>query len=744
MNDAEKSVAFFGRSVGDSLKGLKGKIGGALAGLTSGLFAKQGIEDAMRYEALMTTLGETMGKSRAQFEDWAKGTGRSMGFSMLQSAQLANTLSLNFKSISSSQQDLVNKTTKMMEAAAIIANKRGMTMEEVSDRIRSAMNQEADGADELGVNVRVAAIQQSEAYKKMADGKPWDQLSTNMQRTILYEHILESVTNNLGSTMQDTTAQRMAVFSASLADVRMALGQAFLPIIYTVLPYLTMFMNFIYKVLAVIAAFSKALFGGFKYQSQTAKGANAAAAATQKQAGAVGNLGKATDKTAKKQKKAAKAAKDSVAAFDEVNTLANDAADAADAGAGAGGAGGGAGGPAMPDMGGISALPSPDMSGFTEAVDKMVAYFQKKLQPIKDMAKTVWEYVSSFAQVQFYRIVGFWNKYGDQIMKAMSNLWNAIKPIIMFLVKFIWDSVKGLVKGVITFFEGITEFFTGVFTGDWKLAWKGLVDIFFGAIQAIWNFTNLTLVGGLRKLFVSIAMDGAKIFLGLGKNMTSILGASFGDIVKWAVNLIKNLKAYFAGFGSWWDAFAVTTAHKVVSAWEAIGKVGTKIWSAIKSAFFGAVTWFTRSVIAPMQNGLENVKNAFKSGIVSGLKGVLNSIRGPLNALIGGANSFKNALHLPLKDIRPIPQLATGGIATGPTLALVGEGRQDEAIAPIDKLQGYIANAVLAAMRVSAPTGGKGGDIILNIDGRTFARVVQPYLQKEAKRVGTNVRLNPI
>ena len=107
-------------------------------------------------------------------------------------------------------------------------------MQETSDRIRSAMNGEADGADELGVNVRISAMKQSEAYKQMADGAPWDQLNDHMQTTIRYHHILNEVSKNLGMTMQDTTAQRMAVFTATLADVRLALGQAFLPILHVV------------------------------------------------------------------------------------------------------------------------------------------------------------------------------------------------------------------------------------------------------------------------------------------------------------------------------------------------------------------------------------------------------------------------------------------------------------------------------------------------------------------------------
>jgi hypothetical protein len=59
----------------------------------------QGVKDAAQYEALMTTLGESMGKSRSKFEEWQKTSGRAMGFSMLQGAKLANTLSLNFKGL---------------------------------------------------------------------------------------------------------------------------------------------------------------------------------------------------------------------------------------------------------------------------------------------------------------------------------------------------------------------------------------------------------------------------------------------------------------------------------------------------------------------------------------------------------------------------------------------------------------------------------------------------------------------
>src|SRR3954452_17589300 len=177
LKKAQKDVAYFGRNVTGSLKEIQGKIAGLTAVLGGGLMLGSSIQDAMRYESLMTTLGETLGESRKQFEKWQQDTGTAMGFSMLQGAELANMLSLNFKSIATDTADLTDKTTKMMELAAVISNKRGMAMTEVSDRIRSAINQKADGAQELGVDVRIAAIKAGESYRMMADGAPWHQLS---------------------------------------------------------------------------------------------------------------------------------------------------------------------------------------------------------------------------------------------------------------------------------------------------------------------------------------------------------------------------------------------------------------------------------------------------------------------------------------------------------------------------------------------------------------------------------------
>ena len=47
------------------------------------------------------------------------------------------------------------------------------------------------------------------------------------------------------------------------------------------------------------------------------------------------------------------------------------------------------------------------------------------------------------------------------------------------------------------------------------MVWEGVKKMFIGAFQAIWNFTNLTFIGGLKKgIVITLAKDMIKNFKG--------------------------------------------------------------------------------------------------------------------------------------------------------------------------------------------------------------------------------------
>ena len=84
--------------------------------------------------------------------------------------------------------------------------------------------------------------------------------------------------------------------------------------------------------------------------------------------------------------------------------------------------------------------------------------------------------------------------------------------------------------------------------------------------------------------------------------------------------------------------------------------------------------------------------------------------------------------------------LATGGIVTGPTLALIGEGKGPEAVVPLDQLGKFMGQAPAAQANNSKSAGSTQPiNIALNLDGRTLARTMYAYTVNEADRQGTNI-----
>lgn len=156
----------------------------------------------------------------------------------------------------------------------------------------------------------------------------------------------------------------------------------------------------------------------------------------------------------------------------------------------------------------------------------------------------------------------------------------------------------------------------------------------------------------------------------------SWLQGLWADIValfNWAVGMVKTIFLNFTPLGI------------IIKNWGVItGWISTQ-WSTIAQTISG---WVVR------------IKGFFEGmwdGVVSGLRSALNGIIGLLNngisgvnTLIGGANRIPG---VNIGFIPHIPYLAEGGVTTGPTMAMIGEGREQEAVLPLSRLQGLLNTA---------------------------------------------------
>ncbi|MFS8540751.1 MAG: hypothetical protein LOD89_01495 [Tissierellales bacterium] len=172
----------------------------------------------------------------------------------------------------------------------------------------------------------------------------------------------------------------------------------------------------------------------------------------------------------------------------------------------------------------------------------------------------------------------------------------------------------------------------------------------------------------------------------------------------------------------------------------------------------GLLNFITGVFTGNWQKAWEGVKKIFK-GVFDSLWGI---VKVPLNLIIDGINAVigaLNSIRINIPDWVPefggktfginipkIPKLATGGIVTSPTLAMIGE-RGPEAVVPLensgffDTLASAVGTAVLNTMQIALsnyPTN-QGGDIVIKIDGATVARIINPYLNREQSRIGGTI-----
>ena len=139
---------------------------------------------------------------------------------------------------------------------------------------------------------------------------------------------------------------------------------------------------------------------------------------------------------------------------------------------------------------------------------------------------------------------------------------------------------------------------------------------------------------------------------------------------------------------------------------------------------YNAVLQATTTITDSIFNALEQGKNVFKS-LIQGIKQMVVQLikavaqaalfASILNILGLGTGSFLGSF----KSILGIPGLASGGLVTGPTMALVGEGSgtsisNPEVVAPLDKLRSMLGN--INEGRYIAETRIQGSDLLLSIE----------------------------
>lgn len=793
MQAAQRRMQNFRKSMQEQMDG----VSAALGGLAVGFVFAQAVQDAVKVEGALISLNVLLGDSADAFTKWASESAAALGMSKTEAIDYGKTYANLLSGFATSNEDTLTMTQDLLKASAVIASMSGRQMTDVMERIRSGMLGNTEAIEDLGINVNIAMIESTNAFKQFANGKSWAQLDFKIQQQIRYFAILEQTSTKFGTELADTTGLKLAQFSAHLGNLRLALGNAFLPILNAILPAMTRFVQAMATGMEAVATFSRALFGMKKAQPKKSE------------AKAVGAVGGAYEDTADAVGKAAKEQKGFLAGFDEINAVPD-----AQAAAGAGAAVDAAG------MAGGS-MPAPNTKNVTEKLEEVASKAEQMGLRVRQSFVNMSKHIKENGDLIIATLTGIGIAFTilkakaafSAIMTAIGALGGAM-AILLNPITWIVLGIAALVAAVVYFYR-TNEKFRGIVDGIFKKigeiavwlwndvlkplgAW--LADVFVIAWQkvsdaAVWLYKNvLTPLGNYLMTLYTEVIEPLSVLLGevlamAFQNVADVAKAFWENTLKpVAKNLETKLQPAIENVSlilqSLWNDGIVPVATFLGDVFLAVLKDVTarltSLWDKMKPGIaimkevflvvldnvskavggfingiidvFGGLLEFFAGVFTgdweKVWNGLKDIFSGVFDSLAAIAKTPLNIIIDLVNKLIGGLNTI--GIDLPgwlgggsfKFNVPTIPKLARGGIVTSPTLAMIGE-QGPEMVVPlentsfVDALASAVGTAVMGAMQFSGGTSNnQQQDVVVQIDGNTLARVLNPYLTKETQRTG--------
>lgn len=742
MQAAQKSVQSFQESVSKSMS----RVETAIAIIGSVMVLRTAVNEAVKVEGAVASLNKILGESAKEFYDWAKASAFAFGMSTSQALDYGRTFAIMTKMFAADSQQQLKYTTDLIQQSAVIASLSGRTMEDVMFRIASGLRGETEAVEDLQIQLTVAMIESTDAFRTFAGDKSWAQLSAQTQAQIRYFALLEQATAIYGNELTDGIGLKINQFKASLSNLNLALGQVFVPILNVILPALTAFIQKLAMATSFIAEFSTALFGSQKSAKDQKKN--------------IENVAGSIKDVENNTKSAAKAQKGFLAGFDEVNSLPT-----ADAG--------GAGDPGAEQK---KQETSADTTGFIDgaiqvsdqarAMAESVKSFFQTLGSIITQNKTI--IIASLAGIgagfAAYTIATNGASVGTSILNgamiALRFTIQALQATLAVLVApatLIAAAIAAITAAAVYFYQ-TNESFRGVVDGIFVEIGNAMIWVYENALKPIGSFISNVFVAAWNGLKKVIEFLWKNVFVPFGnflntlgqaltpfaKTLTDVLAFAFDKVAKVAMILWKSVfvplfnaistlfepavEALSAVFNFLWQHAIQPLANFLKDTLLVIIKVVSSAFSALWTIIKPIASWIADVLIVTFENLGSTVSNII-GGITKVFKGILNFITGvftgdwtkafeglknivagvfdtlvavvkfPLNLIIEGLNFLIRGLNKIEFDIPSwvpvfggkqfgiklpeIPKLADGGIVSQPTIAQVGEAGK-EMIVPLE------------------------------------------------------------
>lgn len=414
----------------------------------------------------------------------------------------------------------------------------------------------------------------------------------------------------------------------------------------------------------------------------------------------------------------------------------------------------------LPLLDGLTSLARGDFKSFQTSLNQtfgpqagnIIGVFSKSIMQGVGMIK---QYLNQGKQVlaAFFQFAS-----GNDIggMSILKRLGLGTDQIVMVTKTFdgIKQATSNFLKTLSGLFKGsnsIQNSFVSIFNTAYKIIKPILMDIVafcqkqFAQIKVFWDQNGAQIIAAVKN-FVAIV---AAIFKAFAPAIETILKTAWSNIktiISGAIGIIEGILKVFAGVftGDW------------AKVWEGVKQILSSAWGTIKGVIgndFGMLPTLFENI----WSGVVRIFNL--DGAVANIRSGINQIKSFFANLVTHIPMPHFDITMGSTDIAgvkvPTPNIGvkwydTGGVFYGPQVIGVGEKRP-EFVGALDDLRkifreegGNVNSQLINAMNQTQRQTADGQPIVLNIDGRTMARVLKPYMDNENKRVGPIMKLQTI
>lgn len=622
VKNATAKVREQSNSIGSAFGKLAKFAGFAILGkklLDVGMYSTQ---TALEVSASMNQIKRQMGESSQSFLKWVNDNANAMNMGVGEATNYGAVYSNLFSGFIKDTNKLSAYTAKMLQTSAVVAEGSGRTITDVMERIRSGLLGNTEAIEDLGINVNVAMIKSTEAFKKFANGQSWQQLDYQTQQQIRLMAILEQATAKYGNTLSNSVNGRISLFKSLMKDAALNLGNSMLPIINAIMPVLNSFAMVLKNVTAKLAEFIALMFnkkatvkdgvGGAvgdmgNAMKDAAGGAGDLADAVDDAGDSAGGLADNLGDSAKNAKKAAKELL-GLLGFDEINILQKPKDDDAggSGGGGKGGKGKGGGGGPFKDI--LPEVELTDMDNKFKSIfdglgDKLKGLFDlfkkgfdaafrpegiKRIKTALDqIAKTMGEIATD------PRVVNAFNRMAEKIAYALGQVTGSITTIGLGIGVFLAESIANglgrqkerITRALVALFDNVGNLSEAVgnIAQDFSSAFydvitsTGAVRIGSAIVSTLLSLTS-TIVEVGSKLAGSLFKGFEKVVVTSAPKISSVFQSLLDTVAPVFESIERSVNKFGDGLSRVYDEHVVPAINSIANAFNGLIDIIQILW----------------------------------------------------------------------------------------------------------------------------------------------------------------------